>query len=179
MRTVGILVLLVSSFVAAPARADAPSAACQRVVARAAGKLAKAGLKAYQHCALRTMRGALDTANCHPAKGAPTGDAGTDGAIAAALRRLSASIGAACGTSDLSAYAARCGSGPGQAFTLSSLILCLRDTHLDRASAMAAVELPQVSARPLDASTCGIGQTCSCHCSASPSGAFIGAAELF
>jgi hypothetical protein len=150
-----------------------PTTACQRAVAAGGAKFAMVALKISQHCAMRASQGAL-LASCRALAGQSTGDRTTDAALGRAAKRLAARVGDACARADLAPYARRCADPTGPPLTVTELLACLRDTHLDRVGAMVAVEFPGLAARTASAaaSGCDSTQVCQCTCS-SPSGSFL------
>ncbi len=167
-----VLALLGTLLLPASARADAPTTACQRAVARGGAKFATVVLKVSQGCAMRALRGGA-AMPCRPRAGGSTGDAATDAAIARAARRLGARVADVCATADLSAFARRCVDPTGPPLALAELVACLRDTHLDRVGAMVGVEFPGLAARATAAAGgCESTELCECRC-ASASGSFL------
>ena len=165
MRT-GIRILALAAALLLPgvAAADVP-AACQKAVARGGAKFARAALKISQRCAMHAARGG---AACRP----DAGNRALDAAIGRAAGRLNARVSDRCAGADLSGFATGCSAGSGP-LALADLVTCLRDTHLARVADMVAIEFPALAPRTAKVGECPSGQTCTCRCEASPSGAFL------
>jgi hypothetical protein len=149
-----------------------PSPRCQKAVARAGGSFVMKSMKLGQRCALRTA--APNRTVCRPRAGTLAGDRRTAGAIGRATARLGTLVARGCAGGDLSAYARRCPDPSGPPMSVGELVMCLRDSHLDRVGAMLAVQFPVASPTAAATGECAAGQTCECSC-LSPSGAFIDA----
>src|SRR5262249_3753197 len=168
--TTGIRVLAIVATVLVPGAAFADvKPACQQAVARSGARFARAALKIGQVCAMRA--GAAGAAGCEPHAGGTTGNATVDRAIARAASQLATQVSDACARSDLSSFARGCPDPTGPPLSLSELVTCLRDTHLDRVGALLAVEFPGAALRTEQQSGCSGSQSCQCRCS--PSGAFL------
>jgi hypothetical protein len=143
------------------------SPACKQAVGVGGAKFVKKVLKLGQRCAMRKGANA-----CRPDPRHPSGTPALDAAIDRAASRLANRVRAACAGDDLSAFAARCAPGGGTV-DVATLVTCLRDSHVNGAAAMLAVEFPLPN--PNTSKTgCAAGETCECSCSAgSPSGAFL------
>jgi hypothetical protein len=141
------------------------SPACKQAIGVGGAKFVKKVLKLGQRCAMRKGATACRV------DASPSGTPSLDAAIARASTRLTDRVSGACANDDLSAFASRC--APGGTVAVGTLVTCLRDSHVNGAAAMLAVEFPVPN--PNTSKTgCSAGETCECSCSAgSPSGAFL------
>jgi hypothetical protein len=142
------------------------SPACKQAIGVGGTKFVKKVLKLGQRCAMRKGASACRADATHP-----SGTPSLDAAIGRASTRLTDRVSTACANDDLSAFASRC--APGGTVDVGTLVTCLRDSHVNGAAAMLAVEFPVPN--PNTSKTgCSTGETCECSCSAgSPSGAFL------
>ena len=143
------------------------SPACKQAIGVGGAKFVKKVLKLGQRCAMRKGANA-----CRLDATQPSGTPALDAAVGRASTRLADRVSGACSSDDLSVFASRCAAGGGTV-DVGTLVACLRDTHVNGAAAMLAVEFPALN--PNTSKTgCSPGATCECSCSAgSPSGAFL------
>jgi hypothetical protein len=143
------------------------SPSCKQAIGVGGAKFVKKVLKLGQRCAMRKGANA-----CRLDATQPSGTPSLNAAVGRASTRLADRVHGACATDDLSVFASRCAPGAGTV-DVGTLVTCLRDSHVNGAAAMLAVEFPVLNPNT-NKTGCSTGETCECSCSAgSPSGAFL------